>query len=42
VPRQQGEPVNIFFAPYVEVDGRVFGDVDVEVRFADLQHGRMT
>jgi transglutaminase-like putative cysteine protease len=42
VPRQQGEPVNIFFSPYVEVDGQTFSDVDVEVRFADLQQGRMT
>ena len=42
VPRQQGEPVNIFFTPYVEVDGRPFSDVDVEVRFTDLKHGRTT
>jgi transglutaminase-like putative cysteine protease len=41
VPRQQGEPVNIFFAPYVEVDGQAFSDVGVEVRFTDLQQGRM-
>ncbi len=40
VPRQQGEPVNIFFSPYVEVDGQAFADVGVEVRFADLHHGR--
>ncbi|MBI3319996.1 MAG: transglutaminase domain-containing protein [Candidatus Omnitrophica bacterium] len=40
VPRQQGDPVNIFFAPYVEVDGQVFPDVGVEVRFTDLQQGR--
>ena len=42
VPRQQGEPVNIFFSPYVEVDGQPFPDVGVEVRFADLQQGRAT
>jgi len=39
-PRQQGEPVNIFFAPYVEVDGQAFPNVRVEVRFTDLQQGR--
>jgi len=42
VPRQQGNPVNIFFSPYVEVDGQVFPDVGVEVRFTDLQQGRTT
>jgi len=53
VPRQQGEPVNIFFAPHVEVDGQPFSDVGVEVRFTptpkplvwgftDLQQGRTT
>jgi len=42
VPRQQGEPVNIFFSPYVEVDGQAFSDVGVEVRFTDLQQGRTT
>ena len=40
VPRQQGEPVNIFFAPYVEVDGQAFPHVGVEVRCTDLQQGR--
>ncbi|MBI2494953.1 MAG: transglutaminase domain-containing protein [Candidatus Omnitrophica bacterium] len=42
VPSQQGEPVNIFFAPHVEVDGQPFSDVGVEVQFTDLQHGGMT
>ena len=42
VPKQQGGPVNIFFAPYVEVDGQAFPDVSVEVRFVDLQQGRTT
>lgn len=42
VPKQQGDPVNIFFAPYVEVDGQVFSDVGVEIRFTDLQQGRTT
>lgn len=40
VPRQQGEPVNIFFSPYVEVNGQAFSDVGVEVRFTDLKPGR--
>ena len=39
VPRQQGEPVNIFFYPYVEVDGKVFTEVGAEVQFVDLQQG---
>ena len=42
VPTQHGDPVNIFFVPYVEVNGQAFSDVGVEVRFADLQHGRTT
>lgn len=42
VPRQQGEPVNIFFSPHVEVDGQPISGVGVEVRFTDLKHGRMT
>ena len=32
-PRQQGEPVNIFLYPYVEVNGQVFSGVDTEIRF---------
>ena len=39
VPRQQGEPVNIFFAPYIEVDGQAFNQVQTEVRFKDLNRG---
>jgi len=42
VPKQQRDPVNIFFAPHVEVDGQPFSDVGVEVRFTDLQQGRTT
>ncbi|MBI3324509.1 MAG: transglutaminase domain-containing protein, partial [Candidatus Omnitrophica bacterium] len=42
VPRQQGMSVNIFFAPYVEVDGQAFSNVGVEVRFTDLKHRRTT
>jgi len=37
VPPQRGEPVNIFLAPYVEVDGQVFEQVTTECRFRDLQ-----
>lgn len=40
VPKQQGDPVNIFFSPYVEVDERPFSKVNVEVRLADLQPER--
>ncbi|MBI4598176.1 MAG: transglutaminase domain-containing protein [Candidatus Omnitrophica bacterium] len=42
IPAQEGEPVNIFFAPYVEIDGQASSDVGVEVRFSDLQQGRTT
>lgn len=37
VPRQQGAPINIFFYPYVEVDGEEFLRVETEFRFRDLQ-----
>src|SRR3989338_1196902 len=40
VPRQHGEPINIFFYPHVEVDGREFPGVETEFRFRDLQPGR--
>ena len=42
VPKQQGGSVNIFFSPYVEVDGQPFSQVNVQVRLTDLQHGRKT
>ena len=42
VPKQQGGPVNIFFSPYIEVDGQPFSQANVEVRLTDLQHGRKT
>ena len=37
IPKQQGDPVNIFFYPYVEVNGEVFQGVETEFRFKDLQ-----
>jgi transglutaminase-like putative cysteine protease len=36
-PRQQGQPINIFFYPHVEVDGQAVGDVETEFRFRELQ-----
>jgi len=36
VPRQHGGPVNIFFYPYVEVDGQVFDGVEIELAFQEL------
>ena len=42
VPRQDGDPVNIFFSPYVEVDGQPFSQVKVEVRLTNLQDRRKT
>jgi transglutaminase-like putative cysteine protease len=35
-PPQQGDPVNIFFYPYVEVDGQAFDDVETELSFREL------
>lgn len=37
VPTPRNGPVNIFFYPYVEVDGREFGAVETEFRFRNLQ-----
>ena len=42
VPRQHSDSVNIFFSPYVEVNGQAFPDVGVEVQFVDLHEGRKT
>lgn len=36
-PPQQGEPINYFIYPYVEVDGQPFGAVEQEFRFADIE-----
>ncbi len=36
VPRQQGAPLNIFFYPYVEVNGQPFANMETEIRFQDL------
>lgn len=33
VPRQQGEPINIFLYPYVEIDGREAPGIETEFRF---------
>src|SRR3989338_3876646 len=37
VPRQRGGPINIFFYPYVEIDGRVFDQVETELSFQELK-----
>lgn len=37
VPAQRGEPVNIFFYPYVEADGNPLDAVETEFRFRELQ-----
>jgi len=39
VPSQQGGPINIFFYPYVEVDGQVFDSVETQLRFQELNQG---
>ena len=38
VPPQAGGPVNIFLSPYVEVDGRSSGSVELQFRFRNRQH----
>ncbi|MBI4352941.1 MAG: transglutaminase domain-containing protein [Candidatus Omnitrophica bacterium] len=37
VPRQSGPPVNIFFYPYVEVDGKEWNDAGTSFRFRNLK-----
>ena len=37
VPKSQNGPINIFFYPYVEVDGQAVGGVETEFRFLELQ-----
>jgi transglutaminase-like putative cysteine protease len=34
-PRQQGEPLNFFIYPYVEVDGKPYGKVTHTIRYSD-------
>ncbi len=36
VPRQRGRPINIFFYPYVEVDGQAFDGVATQLTFREL------
>lgn len=40
VPRQAGEPVNIFFDPYVEVDGQVFEGRQLQFSFVEPSERR--
>ncbi len=40
VPKQEGEPLNIFFYPYVEIDGRPYPSVETKFHFKDLQPKR--
>lgn len=37
VPKQEGEPVNIFFYPYVELDGKPFQAIETEFQFKELK-----
>jgi len=39
-PRQDGEPLNYFVYPYVEIDGKPYGNVSNSFSFADV--GEMT
>jgi transglutaminase-like putative cysteine protease len=39
VPRQQGEPLNFFVYPYVEVDGKPYDKIDKQFTFKDLPSG---
>ena len=36
VPMQSGESVNIFFYPYVEVDGREFNGIKTQFHFKSV------
>ncbi len=36
VPRQRNGPVNIFFYPYIEIDGAVFDHVETQLLFQEL------
>jgi transglutaminase-like putative cysteine protease len=37
VPRQDGQPLNFFVYPYVEVDGKPFADIEKQFTFADVR-----
>jgi len=39
VPKQEGEPLNIFFYPYVELDGKPFSTIETEFQFKEV-HGK--
>jgi transglutaminase-like putative cysteine protease len=36
MPRQEGQPLNYFVYPYVEVDGKPFTDIEKQFTFADV------
>jgi transglutaminase-like putative cysteine protease len=38
-PKQDGEPLNYFIYPYVEVAGRTFSNVSNDFSFADVENG---
>ncbi|MBI4353834.1 MAG: transglutaminase domain-containing protein [Candidatus Omnitrophica bacterium] len=38
IPRQRNGPINIFFYPYVEIDGVVFDQVETQLLFQELKH----
>jgi hypothetical protein len=38
-PKQDGEPLNYFVYPYVEVGGREFPNVSTAFSFADVDSG---
>jgi hypothetical protein len=38
-PPQQGQPLNYFVFPYVEVDGKEFSNVATRNTFADVSSG---
>jgi len=39
IPKPANGPVNIFFKPYVEVDGKSFDGIETRFRFRDLTKG---
>jgi hypothetical protein len=36
VPRPRGGPINIFFYPYIEVDGQAFDGAQTQLTFREL------
>jgi len=38
VPAQSGKPINIFFYPYIEIDGKEFNNYEMEFSYKELEN----